>query len=335
MINSNKKCITTASLLLALVISVLILGCGKTPPSAYWTWSTEDSTAIQQILNQWHNTFKTAFGDTDSIQNITTLWDTIRGLNRDDMRTIWMRPHYWPRGIKRTITRHDMYDIFTPVKDTTVMVQLVESIFGKVNIYMDSCTVKIGDTTILGDTYALYTRYFVYAPDTVIEKDFQGISTRYLYFYRDTITNNWEFRKTSGGARIFVPDEGDCPTIFEGIVCSTAVKICTVMTRPDTLHYGMQGFYDLNSIFSVNITDTVLARFYKRLYIYEFDPITSFGFWHYNNKRRDLIVPRGTNRLTNLDTGWNNVLFEIVPWEALCKRGNYTAIIWSVLMKAE
>ena len=334
MIKYNKKRISNAYFLLVLCISVLIFGCGRMPPTEYWTWTAEDSTQIQNIVNEWHDTFKTSFGDTDSVYNISTLWDTIRTVNWADMRTIWMRPHYWPRGFKRTLTNHQMYDIFTSVKDTTVMVQLVESIAGQIAVYMDSCTVKIGDTTILGDTYPLFTRYFVYSPDTIIENQFKGISKRFLYFERDS-ANTWHFTKMSGGARVFIPSEGDAPTIFEGVVCSTSVKVRTVMTRPDTTHYGMQRLYNIDSILSVPVSDTITARFYKRYYTQEFDPLVAFGFWHYNHKRHDLYVPRGTTRLTDLNNGWNHIMLEIVPWEALCKRGEYNAILWSILMKAE
>jgi hypothetical protein len=305
----------------------------RVPPEPYWTWTTEDSTQIQHIVNQWHNIFKTSFGDTDTFQHITSFWDTIRGICKDDMRTIWMRPHYWPRAFKRTLTRHDMYEIFTPVKDTTVLVQLIESIAGTIQIQTDSCTVKIGDTTILGDTFPLYTRHFIYSPDTLLTKNLNGISTRYFHFKRDS-NGAWKFSKTTGGARIFLPSEGDAPTIFEGVICSTGVKVCTVMTRPDTTHYGMQRLFNIDSILSFSTTETINVRFYKRYYIYEFDPLVSFGFWHYEHQRRDLRIPRWMTRLTTLNPDWQHIMLEIVPWDVLCKRGDYNAILWSILIKA-
>jgi len=330
MIKYNKKHITSSFLLIAIFLSILILGCGRKPPDAYWSWSKEDSTQIQTIVTAWRDTFKTSFEDT--IYNIITNWDTIKGINAEDMRTIWMRPHYWPRAFTRTVTNYKMVDIFTPVKDTTVSVQLVESIAGTITILVDSCTIKLGDTVILGDTYNLYTRYFTYTPDTVITKNFSGISTRYLHFQRDA-SNTWKFTKMSGGGRVFIPSEGDAPTIFEGVIFSTSVKICTVMTRPDTTHYGIQRLYTLDSILSLSAAETINTRFYRRYYIQEFDPLIAFGFWHYNHQRHDLRVPRYNTQLTALPPGWQHIMLEIVPWEALCKRGDYNAILWSIPIK--
>lgn len=328
MIKCNKKSLSNGILLLALIVCVLLCGCGRKPPEAYWTWTKEDSTAIQTIVDQWRNYFTTTFEDT--VYRINFRADTIRVALYEDIRNLWMRPHYWPGSFTRTVDNYKMIDSFIPTKDTTVLVKLTERISGTIKIRMDSCTIKVGDTVVGANTYPLYTRYFVYAPDTMIEKSYQGTSYRYLHF--DKKSGSWQFTKMSGGARFFIPSEADAPYLVS-CTLKTTTKSYGVLLRPDTTQYGIQRFYYLDSIMNFSVNDTAFTT-----KIMTYDPPIIFGFWHHKKKRYDLnlrrpATPQPTPRVLPLTTGWDNVMFELVPYEALCKRGNYNALFWILPMK--
>jgi hypothetical protein len=329
MIHYNKKSIANGLLLLAFVVGILLSGCGRTPPEGFWTWSTEDSTEIQAIVDQWKPFFTTQFED--SSYQITYRADTLRITVMADVRNLWMRPHYWPGSFIRTLDSYQMVDSFIPTKDTTVMVRITEHVSGIVRVMADSCTIKIGDTTIGTETYDLYTRYFVYSPDTMLENPYTGISERYLHFAKDTLTGEWQFKKMSGGARLWIPTSQDAPYLG---LCSlrTRTNSVGVQERPDTAHYGIQRLYELDSIVKFGENDTFNIR------ISLFDPPISYGFIHYNNKRYDLTITTAvttppTVRPLPLEEGWRQLMVELAPWEALCKRGNYNAILWVLPMK--
>lgn len=328
MIQHNKKMYANGVLLLAIATCILLTGCGRTPPAAYWTWSTEDSTAIQTIVNQWRGTF------TDSMENnlypVTYQSDTLHKILYVDIRNIWMRPHYWPRELKRELSIFTVTDSFIVVKDTTVTVKLIEDYDGEVEIHCDSATLRDPlrpDTVVGSDTFALYSRRLYYAPETTFENHFTGIGYRYLHFDKKGPNNTWQLKKVSGGARIFVPSENDAPYLA---LCSlrTRVKSYGIQLRPDTLHYGIQRMYEFDSMMTFPPTETITTR------VLTFDPLVTFGFFHYQGRRYDLTtIANNTFQTTypiSLTSGWTHVMIELASWEGICKRGNYNAIFWSL-----
>jgi len=327
MIQYNKKALTNSLLLLAIIVGALVIGCGRMPPEPYWTMSTEDSTTIQGIVNVWRDTFTTKFEDDFCNVAGHSNADTLKKFLLADMRSIWMRPHYWPRTFKRQVTDYTMVDSFISVKDTTVTVTLNENFHGMVVIKADSCTMRDTlrlDTVIGTDTLPLYSRFFYYQPDTVVENSFDGYGSRSLHF--DKKDGSWKLKKISGGLRIFVPNENDAPYLS---LCSlrTRVKSVGIQLRPDTIRYGIQRMYNMDSIMSFPPTDTFTMR------VMNYDPIIDFSFLHYKGQRYDLSsIPTaflGTFPIT-LSSRWNNIMVELAPWQGLTERGNYNAIFWSL-----
>ncbi len=328
MIQHNKKMYANGILLLAIATCILLTGCGRTPPAAYWTWSTDDSTAIQTIVNQWHTTFTDSLEDNFYPVNYQS--DTLHKILYVDIRSIWMRPHYWPREFKRELSTFTMTDSFIVVKDTTVTVKLIENYGGEVEIHADSSTLRdpLRPDTVVGvDTFPLYSRRLYYTPETTFENTFVGTGIRYLHFDRKGPNNTWQLKKVSGGARIFVPSENDAPYLA---LCSlkTRVKSYGIQLRPDTLHYGIQRLYELDSMMTFPPSETVSTK------VLTFDPLVTFGFFHYQGKRYDMTtIANSTFQTTypiSLTSGWNHVMFELASWEGICKRGNYNAIFWSL-----
>jgi hypothetical protein len=328
MIQHNKKTYANSILLLAIAACILLIGCGTKPPAAYWTWSTQDSTDIQTIVDQWRGTF------TDSMENnfypLTYQSDTLNKILYVDIRNIWMRPHYWPREFKRVLSTFTVTDSFIVVKDTTVTVKLITDYDGEVEIHCDSATLRdpLRPDTVVGvDTFALYSRRLYYAPETTFANHFSGKGYRYLHFDKKGPNNTWQLSKISGGARIFVPSENDAPYLA---LCSlrTRTKSYGIQLRPDTLTYGIQRMYELDSMMTFPPTETITTR------VLTFDPIVTFGFFHYQGRRYDLTaIANNTFQTTypiSLTAGWTHVMIELASWEGICKRGNYNAIFWSL-----
>jgi hypothetical protein len=342
MIQHNKKALANSLLLLAVFVTVLVIGCGRTPPAPYWTWSQDDSIAIVNIVNTWQDSFATISTTTYNLEdsfNLVTLHstDTIAKLLRQDIRSRWMIPHYFPRSMKREFSAagYQMSDSFTPVKDTTVMVKLVETFNGVAIINADSATMRDPlrpDTVVGNDTFPLYSDHFYYAPDTVVQNNFSGNSIQYLYF--DKKDGPWKLRKISGGGQIFVPNENDAPYMT---ACSlrTSSNAVYLRIRPDTTQYGIQRFYNIDSIFNFHASET-LAVWISGV---SYSPFFSFGFLHYKHQRYNFPLPGDPTlnvRVTyplSWTTGFSHMMFELAPWENLCEHGNYNALFWIIPMK--
>lgn len=362
MIYNNKKTIVNGIMLLAFVLSAFIIGCGRMPPEEYWTWTTEDSTQIQTIVNQWKPRLTITFEKTDSFYPVTYIADTVARNVRLGVRTLWTRPHYWPGAITRSFSS-TIIDSFIPVKDTTVLVRVKEIVNGYMKIKAESSTIRLGDTVIDTEVYPLYSRSFVRAgaayqfirkltdsivgtdtfihydtisginTDTLIENPYTGYCDRFMHFDYDRTNGTWHFTRMTGGTRIFIPSYNDAPYIQ---LCSlaTRTKSYGILERPDTAigrKYGIQGLYALDSILSFQPGETLQFRATNII------PPLSIGFVHYNQKRADLtITPAATTPRSPLNypledanqNGWQQVMLEVAPWEALCRRGNYNALIW-------
>lgn len=355
MIHNNKKTIVNSILLLTFVITAFIIGCGRMPPPEYWTWTKEDSTQIQTIVNEWKPKFVIAFEKSDSFYHVGYIADTVARNIRVAIRTLWTKPHYWPGAITRTFTS-TISDSFIPTKDTTVLVRVREMISGVMKIKAESSTVRFGDTTISNETYPLYSRRFVKCgdtfnlivrinanndtvrirgtnTDTLIENPFTGYCDRFMHFDYNRTNGTWQFTKMTGGSRIFIPSYNDAPYIQ---LCSliTQTKAFGILERPDTTtvqKYGIQRLYPVDSIISFSVNDTLSFR------ATNFIPRLVIGFVHNNQKRAPLTITNATTTPRSIlpypledanSNGWEQVMLEIAPWEALCRKGNYNAIIW-------
>ncbi|MEO0076125.1 MAG: hypothetical protein ABIK19_00435 [candidate division WOR-3 bacterium] len=322
-LNKNKS-LMKSLWLFAFVIIALIIGCGRMPPEQFWTWTKEDSTKIHSILAIWEDTLKTKFEN--DYCDVTFAIGDVRTALIEDMKSIRHLQHYWPRAFKRNIdpNKYKLCYVFTPIKDTTVQVLLIESIAGTISIKPDSIT-RFDTITNQYDTL------FTYDTTMTIVKNFKGVSLRYLHF--EKVDNNWQFTKMSGGARIFIPNPDDIDinlgyyNVYAGCSLSTANKNVVVWPAPDTTQYGVQRMYQLDSILSFTTTDTIRTRI---IYYY---PTESFGFLHYNGNRYDLNLAGATTTYLGWNTGWKHLMLEIVPWQGLCKPSEYQALLWSLPIK--
>ncbi|MCX7756815.1 MAG: hypothetical protein N2166_00630 [candidate division WOR-3 bacterium] len=342
----HKKIIPLALFLVA-ICAVVFNGCGRMPPEEFWTWTKDDSIQIQEIVNQWKPIFRTVFEDT--FYPINYISDTVAKNIRKSVSSLWVKQHFWPRRFYRTVDSYMMIDSFIPVKDTTVTVKIVESLFGRILVYAESSTVRLGETVIGNNSYPLYSRRFVKvgAPytflannvtvsgvnnDSFYENSYQGYSVRFLHFERDTV-GNWYLSKMSGGARLFIPSEADAPYLSS---CSlrTSAKALRILARPDTTQYGIQRLYPVDSILSFRPNDTLRIR------VSSYDPFLVLGFVHYNRKRYDLTLTTATTSPTTTlqepllaTPTWQHLMLELAPWEALIFRGNYNALVWQIPMQ--
>jgi hypothetical protein len=362
MIHNNKKTIVNSIILLTFVLSAFIIGCGRMPPEDYWTWTAQDSIQIHQIVDQWKPRFTITFEKPDSFYPVTYIADTVARVVREAVRTLWTRPHYWPGAITRTF-ESTIIDSFIPVKDTTVTVRITENVSGMIKIKAESSSVYLGDTVISDDAYPLYSRGFVRAgaayqfirkltdsivgndtffhydtiaginTDTLFENPYTGSCDRFMHFEYDQTSETWQFTKMTAGTRIFIPSYNDAPYLQ---LCSLTTRnnAYGILERPDTAitrKYGIQGLYPVDSIISFSVNETLSAR------ATNFIPQLLLGFIHYDQKRRDLTITAAASTSPTVlpypledpqQTGWQQVMLELTPWEAVCRRGNYNALIW-------
>ena len=146
----------------------------------------------------------------------------------------------------------------------------------------------------------------------------------------------WGFWKISGGSRFYAPTPEDAPYIVQ-IYLSGPQGLDTFFLRPDTLHFGMQRFYDMDSLPTFHSGDSIrITGSYTNVgdaadYIYLVrdslagDSIVRLFHQRYeftgNRIKFDSLTPPGLYRL----------YFEHIPvavfWDLT---GKYTGTIWGI-----
>lgn len=333
--------------LIAFSVGILFFGCGRMPPPEFWTASPEDSAAVRKIITdgRWLDSLKFFFGDSARNSPILAWSKATDSTFREALKFTRIKRHYFPKEFNRVITSYSVSDSIGATKDTTITVRYKVKIEGSVFVRFDSATRYIKDTVIGEFTYPLFSETLysmdslkkidtLYPFDTLMELSLRGSGEWYMFFDKDT-SGDWQLMKRSGGTRFYIPDEEGAP--YLGIVRLTGdTRTDTIVLRPDTLHYGIQRLYPLDSIptFAKNETIKVLLKREILLGHYFWDPVDVFAFLHYKDtlglRRADLIdgtaVPIAFTK-----TGLYQIFVEIVPRPVLTeKKTKYEATVWGI-----
>jgi hypothetical protein len=331
---------------------VIIQGCGRLPPAAYWSWSAQDSTRVTALINDWKDSLMSHFEDDSALsESVNYVSDTLRSfflpsaLGSNPYKQHWFPSQFY----RRFDSLHVMVDSVTQVQDTTVAVTLYEDFAGHVMIHIDSATKYLRDTTIGGFTYPVYTtRYLprdsVFPNDTVISLAFSGTATRYLFIEPTNKVKRdaWFVKRISGGALYYSPSVASAPFLGSLRLTTASGVDDTVVLRPDSLHYGIQRLYARDSLLTFKVGDPVTldwtAGGTALLGNYWWDPPDLFGFLYLPNPndpnhyiRKNIHMSQPYTTFTFDSPGLKQIYVEIVPSANLIQfQDNYTSTIWGL-----
>lgn len=209
-----------------------------------------------------------------------------------------------------------------------------------------------GETWIMASTGAdpLYSIAFGAARDSLVSLPLHDTAFSDTSYYVDkaisatTINGcvlrkqngSWGFWKISGGSRFYAPNPEDAPYIVQ-IYLNGPQGLDTIFLRPDTLHFGVQRFYELDSLPTFHTGDSIrITGSYTNVgdavdYLYLVrdslvgDSIVRLFHQRYefagNKIKFDSLIPPGFYRL----------YFEHIPvavfWDLA---GRYTSTIWGI-----
>lgn len=325
------------------VFTVLLIGCGRTPPPEFWTWSPEDSTQIRAIVDQWKAKLTSDFADNVTLsESIVFVPDSTTAALHKEMRENKYRQRYFPATFKRVFDtlRTQMKDSIILTKDTTVTVKLTEGFFGQVTIYTDSLTRFRKDTVIAGTPFKVYDTTFS-AQDTVLTTEVSGSCERELFIERDTLTKQWQMKRLTGGGRYFSPDAPSAPYLG-CLQLRHSGRSDTIVLRPDTIHYGIQRLYSVDSLLSYSVDEHItvgMARVPLLGHLW-WDPKDAVPFLHLGHKRYTILVPSAPDStvfsFAATDTGLRQIYIEIVPRQNLTDVSpNFNSTMWAIPVRVK
>ncbi len=217
------------------ILLFFINSCTKEPPPPPWEPSSEDTTAIMNLLEENQDIiYSLGFLEKEKVE--------LPGVIEDYVKDNISMERYIPYGFFRNITDsiHKDTMILSPF-DTTLEVEIIDSLKGTIEIYIDKVYRK-GDSTPT-------------SIDTTFEKSFEAEVWRRAFFERDD-EGNWILSKITGGAKMDIPNIQDAPVVFRVILSHSGGKD-TIYYRPDTTTYGVERLYSVDSLISVKAGDTV------------------------------------------------------------------------------
>lgn len=324
-----------------MALAALLLGCGRTPPELAWAPSQADSSAIDSIVQANKAFFRTGLSELALQYMDTVLPGSTPQILRGELRSNPYKQRFRADSMEHWVSNPDyaldykfIATLDTSKQETTCTVTFAETIPGKfrLHVYRYSRYVKQDTFFPSPSETLLLNRYDTTFSDTSFVLEKYAVATE-----SDTQLGNatggmvlrkqngaWNIWKLSGGHRYWAPSADDAPYFFS-LVLTNGARQDTVLLRPDTLKFGMQRFYSLDSGFpTYRRGDSIkLAR----------QPSTNNGnsatYVYFNGKRHELS--RWIKLDENVPLGLVRLHVEHIPAEVFWESaGKYVAAAWII-----
>ncbi|HTW92871.1 MAG TPA: hypothetical protein VMH22_14360 [bacterium] len=340
---------------LGALLTVAIFGCGRTAPEGFWGPTKDDTAGIKQVVEANKAYFRTGLAELAMTMCDTALPGTTGKVLQKQMIGDRFTPRFRLNQMEHVLDTHQFEYTFTanlnldtvmeidsavnppettwvpPDAETTCTVTMAETIPGTLRMHAWAKTPYLRDSIIIvnpSDTIRLPFYDSVMKPcDTVIQKPLNGYSVEGCVLKKEGDT--WRLWKLAGGGRFYAPDPNDAPTIYDVYVRSSrkdSITLDTVALRPDTLHYGIQRFYALDSAKHQLLTYSP-GDWFALLAPYT-NPGDAIDYFYFNGHRHAIT---DTVRLDSLSSGIYRLTVEHLPatviWEA---KGSYNAVVWGI-----
>lgn len=324
------------------VVAVLVVlsGCGRKPPADFWSMDKDDSTQVAALIAEWKQELLSDFADDTTLSDmIFFIPDTTRLSLRRDMKDNKFRQRWFPRTFSRIFRVDSIVDSLMPTIDTTITVKLTEYFLGDVTIYTDSITHFRTDTVIGGMPFKVYDSTFSRF-DSVVHETLTATCERALYLERDSV-KKWHVKRIKPGV-YYAPDMATAPYLGCLRVWNSTGRADTIVLRPDTLHFGMQRLYSLDSLFEYVVGESLTVEMARTSLLGHlwWNPEDILPFVHIGNRR--LTVGKVTDktkvnfRFAPEDTGLKQIYFEIVPRINITEYSpSFNSTIWAVPVRVK
>jgi len=347
------RCGRQVAAALALVLAALFCGCGNLPPEPFWEPNTQDSAAIDTLVNANAAFFKTGLAELQLIMIDTVLPgstgtkilpDELHGnpfkqrFRADKMQHVFTKDSLQYTFIATLDTvidsvQHDTTWVETTYTRQTATVTIAETIPGELLLHAFKMTDSLRESLFFpspGETLRLgYYDSLMTPRNTVITKKMSATTTGGCVLKKDS--TGWKLWKVAGGSRFYAPNPDDAPYFFY-IYLSGGGQTDTITLRPDTLHYGMQRLYPLD-----DTTGKGVPTFTKH------DTLRISGFSTNNGNAATYLYFRGHRYefkdkipLDTVPAGLYRLYLEHIPvqvfWEV---QGNYSGTIWGVPVRVK
>ncbi len=317
---------------LCALLAAAIFGCGRTAPEGMWEPTKDDTAGIKAAVEANKGYFKTGLAELAMQMCDTALPGTTRTVLYNEIRGNRFKGRFRLDGLQHALdtTAYELKYTFiagldTLKQETTCTVTLAETIPGKVLMHAWKKTNYLYDSVIIvppAETLRLpfYSDTFA-SCDTVIEKKLSGASIEGCVLKKTD--GVWQLWKMAGGGRFYVPGPEDAPYILRFFLKSRDNRVDTVNLRPDTLHYGIQRFFSLDSgLLTYSVGDWVQVT---NLLTNQGD---AYDYVYFNDRRYEL---RDTVKFDSVSPGVYRLSLEHIPAPVLWENeGDFNATAWGI-----
>ncbi|OYD17307.1 hypothetical protein CH330_00505 [candidate division WOR-3 bacterium JGI_Cruoil_03_51_56] len=319
-----------AGLGLCLFVAVLFFGCGRTPPEEIWEPDSEDSTAVDGIIQANMDLFLSAFNEA----NLDTIDKALPGTTATRLAKE-MAENPFKQRFRCDAIQHEFFsdsfdleysfiaNLDTAKAETTNTVTIVETIPGKFHMHAYSYTRYLRDTVFeTGETLHLYDSGF---SDTsmIVVKELSGTSTNGCVLKKED--GNWQLWKLAGGSRFYSPNPEDAPYLAY-LYLTNGSEEYKITLRPDTSQYGIQRFYDLeDELPTFKVGDTIYVRGLATTVL------DAANYFYFDGVRHEF---KSSDKIPLTQAGIHRLYAEQIPIEVLYEiGGDYSSVVWGIAVK--
>lgn len=331
-VQSGRRRLAGAALAVALCL--VFFGCGRTPPEGFWEPTKDDSAGIKSAIEANKGYFKTGLAELAMVLCDKALPGTTATILSKELLGNPFKQRFRMDSLEHVFYTDSFEMKYTFIagldtlkQETTCTVILAETIPGLLRMHAYKMTDSLRESLIIvppAETLRLpFYSSVLDTCDTVITKPIAGASTDGCVLRK--VNGEWVLWKMAGGGRFYAPGPEDAPYILQYFLVSSN-RTDTVALRPDTLHYGIQ------RLFSVDSADNQLLTFTKDDWVKVSNLLTNMGdaydYLYFDGKRYEF---GDTVKFAAADTGIHRLSLEHIPvtvlWEV---QGGYTATVWGV-----
>lgn len=312
---------------LGLLAAALYVGCGRTPEEPFWEPNADDTAGINAVVAANKTLFVTSFAETVLLQCDTQWPGTTLNRFRKEMRENPFKQRFRTNALQHVFFTESfdldyrfVATLDTAKSDTTCTVFFAETIPGVVKLHAYKYTRFLRDSVIGTDTLKFYDTLLT---DTsmVVEKQLYATTTDGCVLKKDG--GQWKLWKRTGASRLYAPSPDDAPYLDRIFITNGTVED-TFMLRPDTLHHGVQRFYETGELPKFKVGDSIYVRSVMT------SVLDAKNLFYFDGRRHEF---RASDKIPLTRTGVFRLYAEQIPIEVLYETGGgYVGLLWGALI---
>ncbi|MEO0004443.1 MAG: hypothetical protein ABIK47_05790 [candidate division WOR-3 bacterium] len=314
-----------------ILTALILFSCGRMPPPEIWQPNAADTAAIAAAVDANKELLRFHFNEAGFQYLEWVVPDSVvrKAISDnpfkqryicDSMQQLFFTDSAGYKWSYKFIATAD-----SALQETTATVSVVETIPGVLRLHAIKYTRFVKESIIVtpSETIRLMFHDTVFTDTSmVVEKPILGVVYNGCVFRKES--GEWRLWKMAGGQRFYAPNPEDAP-YFAAAYLTTGAKSDTYYLRPDTLHFGVQRFYDYpDGLLSYNLSDSLAVT---GLLIYSTD-LDKFNLVSFGGRRFRLLT---ANRIGFTQDGVQRLYIERIPFAVIYEAGGeLNATIWGI-----